>query len=163
MIGLAETQSHDIARACLSHSGRATVRCPFCNKRYCASVPKHLQNKPLRAKCECGNSFAVLFDSRDYYRKEVRLPGEYSNAVGQMDLVTVTSLSFNGAGLETRHSRHFVTMGETIQLRFQLDDSQSTWINVKGIVKRINGKQLGVQFTGLHGHEQKCLGFYLMP
>jgi hypothetical protein len=163
MIGFAQTQSCEITRACLSRSGKANVRCPFCDKRHYTSVPEHLHNKPVRAKCECGKSFPVLFDSRGYYRKEVRLKGEYWNAFGEKDLMTVMSLSLTGAGLSTGRSKPIVTMGETVQLRFLLDDKHSTWIKVKAIVKRVVGDQLGVEFVGLQRHEQKCLGFYLMP
>lgn len=163
MVGLAQTQSKEITRACLSRSGRATVRCPFCDKRHYNAVPKHLHNKPVRAKCECGRSFPVLFDSRGYYRKEVRLTGEYWNAFGKKDFVTVTSLSLTGAGLTTGRSKPIAMVGETVQLRFLLDDEHGTWIKVKAVVKRAAGNQLGVEFVGLQGHEQKCLGFYLMP
>ena len=85
MLGLAQTQTHEIMKASLSHSGRATVKCPFCNKCHCITVPKHLHNKPVRAECECGKSFPVLFDSRGYYRKEVRLSGEYEDIFGKKD------------------------------------------------------------------------------
>ncbi len=163
MIGLAQTQSSEITRASLSRSGRTTVSCPFCKKRHYTAVPKHLHNKPVRAKCECGKSFPVLFDSRGYYRKEVRLTGEYWNAFGEKDLMTVTSLSLTGAGLSTVRSTPIVKKGETVQLRFLLDDKRGTWIKAKAIVHRVAGDQLGVEFVGLQVHEQKCIGFYLMP
>ena len=163
MISLAETQSCEITKACLSPSGRAAVRCPFCDRGHYVAVPKHLHNKPVRAKCECGRSFPVLFDSRGYYRKEVRLNGEYWNALGEKDLMTVTSLSLTGAALSTVRSEPLVIVGETVQLKFLLDDKRRTWIKAKAIVKRVAGDQLGVEFLGLQVHEQKCLGFYLMP
>ena len=163
MIGLTQTQSSEITKACLSLSGRATVRCPFCDKHHYTAVPKHLHNRPVRARCECGKTFPILFDSRGYYRKDVYLLGEYWNEFGEKDLMTVTSLSLTGAGFETARSEPFVTPGETIQLHFQLDDSHNTWIKAKAIVKRVDGKKIGVEYVWLDGHHQKCLGFYLMP
>ncbi len=163
MISLAETQSCEITKACLSLSGRAAVRCPFCDKGHYIAVPKHLHNKPVRAKCECGKSFPVVFDSREYHRKEVRLPGEYWNAFGELDIMIVTSLSITGVGFQAGRSTPFVTIGETIQLKFLLDDGHETWVEAKAIVRRVDRNGIGVEFAGLDRHQQKCLGFYLMP
>ena len=163
MLGLAQTQTHEIMKASLSHTGRATVKCPFCDKCHCITVPQHLHNKPVRAECECGKSFPVLFDSRGYYRKEVRLSGEYKDTFGRKDVMTVTTLSFTGAGLEAGHSTPSITMGDTIRLSFLLNDSNNTWIKTKAIVRRVDGNRIGVVFVGLNDHQQKCLGFYLMP
>jgi hypothetical protein len=77
MISLAQTESKESLKVFLSDSGKTTVKCPFCAKCHHTTVPKHFHNKPVRGKCNCGESFSVLFDSRKYYRKEVRLPGEY--------------------------------------------------------------------------------------
>ena len=77
--------------------------------------------------------------------------------------MTVTSLSLRGAGLETARSKPLVTGGEIIQIRFLLSDGHGTWIKLKAVVKRVEGNRIGIEFMGLHSHEQKCLGFYLMP
>ena len=163
MLDLAQTQTCEMMKAPLSQSGRATVRCPFCKKCHYTSVPKQLHNKPVRAKCECRKSFPVLFDSRGYYRKAVQLPGEYRNGSGEKVGMTVTTLSFTGAGLEAERGKPVVKRGETIQLRFLLDDCHNSWIKAKAIVRQVDGNRIGVKFIGLNGHEQKCLGFYLMP
>lgn len=163
MFDLAQTQTCEIMKAPLSQSGRATVTCPFCKKCHYDSVPRQLHNKPVRAKCECGKSFPILFDSRGHYRKDVRLPGEYRNGPGEKVVVTVTTLSFTGAGLEAEPGKHLVKKGEIIQLRFALDDCHNSWIKANAIVRQVDGNRLGVKFVGLNGYEQKCLGFYLMP
>ena len=163
MIGLAQTQSFEMMKVFLSHSGRTTVGCPFCQKRHYTAVPRHLHNKPVRAKCECDKSFPVLFDSRRYYRREVGLPGQYRDTFGQKDLMTVTTLSTTGAAIEAANIKPFVRAGEIIQLRFMLNGGHNRWIETKAIVRRVDGNRIGVEFVGLSVHQEKCLGFYLLP
>jgi hypothetical protein len=162
MIGLAQTQSYEIMKVFLSDRGRTSVKCPFCKKHHDVSVPEGLRNKPVRAKCECGRSFPVLFDGRGHFRKEVRLPGEYWNTSGEKDLMTVTTVSATGAGFDAARSKPFVALGETVQVRFMLNDNHNTWITAKAIIKRVHRNRIGIEFIGLDCHQQKCLGFYLM-
>jgi len=163
MIDLAQTQSFEMMKVFLGPSGRTTVRCPFCEKHHHKDVPNHLHNKPVRAKCKCGKSFPVLFDNRGYFRKEVRLAGEYWNTFGEKDLMSITSLSASGAGLEAARSKPDVSVGETIQVSFRLNGAFKAWIKTRAIVKRIDRNRLGIVFIGLDVHQRKCLGFYLMP
>jgi hypothetical protein len=163
MINLAQTECKESLRVFLGDSGKTTVRCPFCGKCHHTRVPRHFHNKPVRGTCNCGASFPVLFDSRKYYRKEVRLPGEYWNTQGEKDLMTVTTLSFSGAGFEAGRLNPSVSSGETIRLNFQLKRNDKIWIRSSALVRRVNGNQIGVDFTGMDEHQQKCLGFFLMP
>ena len=163
MISSAQTHSTKSLKVFLSHWGTTTVRCPLCEKCHYTTVPEHFHNKPVRAKCECGKSFPVLFDSRKYFRKEVLLPGEYWDTSGVQDLMTVTTLSICGAGFEARRRNLILHEGETIQVNFLLDNSDRNWIKLKAVVKRVKGNQVGVEFTGLNDHQRKCIGFYLMP
>jgi hypothetical protein len=163
MIGLAQTQSFEMMKVFLGPSGRTTVKCPFCEKHHHREVPKYLHNKPVRAKCKCGKSFPVLFDSRGHFRTEVQLAGEYWDTFGEKDLMTVTTLSASGAGFETARSTPYVSVGETIQISFCLNGDFTVWIRTKAIVKRIDRNRLGIEFVGLDEHQRKCLGFFLMP
>lgn len=163
MICSAQSESRELLKVYLSDSGRTTVKCPFCKKCHHTTVPKHLHNKPVLGKCNCGESFPVLFDSRKYYRKEVRLPGEYWNRFGEKGLMTVTTLSFSGAGFESGQRNPSISSGETIRLNFMLKNRDKIWIKSNALVRRVNGNQIGVDFMGMDEHQQKCLGFYLMP
>jgi hypothetical protein len=163
MLSLSQTESKESLKVFLSDSGRTTVKCPFCGKCHHTIIPRHLHNKPVRGKCNCGESFPVLFDSRKYYRKEVRLPGEYWNTLGEKDLMTVTTLSFSGAGFEAARLHPSINSGETIRLNFLLRSKDKIWIRSGALVRRVNGNQIGVDFRGMDEHQQKCLGFYLMP
>ena len=163
MINLEHTQSFEIMKADLGLSGETTIKCPFCEKHHYKEVPKYLYNKPVRAECKCGKSFPVLFDSRGNFRTEVQLAGEYWDTFGEKDLMTVTALSTSGAGFEAACSTPDVSVGETIKISFWLNGPFSNWIKTKAIVKRIDRNRLGIEFVGLDEHQQKCLGFYLMP
>ena len=163
MIDLAQTQSFEMVKVFLGPSGRTTVKCPFCGKHHHQDVPRHFLNKPVRAKCKCGKSFPVLFDNRGHFRKKVRLTGEYWNGCGEKDLMSITSLSASGAGLEAARSAPDVSLGETIRVSFCLNGSGKVWIKTKAIVKRIDRNRLGIEFIDLDLHQRKCLGFYLMP
>ncbi|MBW2579901.1 MAG: PilZ domain-containing protein [Deltaproteobacteria bacterium] len=140
-----------------------TVECPLCKKCHYTTVPEHFRNKPVRAKCECGQSFPVLFDSRKYFRKEVRLSGEYWDTSGVQYLMTVTTLSVCGAGFEASRGNLLLNEGETIQINFSLNNNDRNWIKLKAVVKWVKGDQVGVEFTELNDHQRKCIGFYLMP
>jgi hypothetical protein len=163
MICSAQRERRESLKVFLSDSGKTTVKCPFCKKCHHTTVPKHFHNKPVMGKCNCGQSFPVLFDSRKYYRKEVRLPGMYWNTFGEKDLMTVTTLSFSGAGFESGQRNPSLNSGETIRLNFLLKNSDKIWIKSDALVRRVNGNQIGVDFIGMEEHHQKCLGFYLMP
>jgi len=163
MVCLSQTESKESLKVFLSDSGKTTVKCPFCGKCHHTIVPKHFHNKPVRGKCDCGEPFPVLFDSRKYYRKEVRLPGEYWNTLGKKDLMTVTTLSFSGAGFEAGRLNPSINSGETIRLNFLLKNKDKIWIRSGALVRRVNGNQIGVDFMGMDEHQQKCLGFYLIP
>jgi hypothetical protein len=163
MISSAQTHCTESLKVFLSHCGTTTVQCPLCEKCHYTTVPEHFHNKPVRAKCECGKSFPVLFDSRKYFRKEVRLPGEYWDTSGVQDLMTVTTLSICGAGFESRRRNLLLNEGETIQVKFLLNNNDRKWIKLKAVVKRVKGNQVGVEFTDLNDHQRKCIGFFLMP
>jgi hypothetical protein len=44
-----------------------------------------------------------------------------------------------------------------------LKNHDKIWIRSSALVRRVNGNQIGVDFMGMDEHQQKCLGFYLMP
>jgi hypothetical protein len=93
----------------------------------------------------------------------VRLPGEYWDTSGVQDLMTVTTLSICGAGFETRRKNLLVQEGDTIQIKFLLNNNDRNWMKLTAVVKRVKGNQIGAEFTELNEHQRKCIGFYLMP
>jgi hypothetical protein len=64
---------------------------------------------------------------------------------------------------KARRKNLLVQEGETIQVKFLLNNNDRNWIKIKAVVKRVKGNQVGVEFTELNDHQRKCIGFYLMP
>lgn len=162
MFNLEQTQSYEIIKADLNLSGETTIKCPFCEKHHYTAVPKYLRNRPVRMKCDCGESFPVLFDSRKHRRREVWLPGEYWDLSGEKDLMTVTSLSATGVGFKASRSKPLISIGETIQIRFFLNDGYSTCITTQVIVRGLDRNRISVEFIGLDENQRKFIGFYLV-
>ena len=162
MIGLAQTQSYEIIKPDLSLSGRATIKCPFCEKSHYTAVPNYLRNRTVRVKCDCGESFPVLFDSRKHRRREAWLPGQYWDSSGKKDQMTVISISAAGVGFQAARCEPTVKLGETIQIRFFLNDGYCTCITTKGIVRSLNRNRIGVEFISLDEHQRKHIGLCLM-
>jgi len=161
MINLEQTQSFEIMKADLGLSGETTIKCPFCEKHHYTAVPKYLRNRPVRLKCECGKSFPVLFDSRKHRRREVWLSGEYWDQSGEKDLMTVMSLSVTGVGFKVSQSKPLISRGETIQIRFILNNGYGTYITTQVIVRGLNRNRISGEFIGLDENQRKFIGFYL--
>ena len=161
MINLEQTQSFEIMKADLGLSGETTIKCPFCEKHHCTAVPKYLRNRPVRVKCECGKSFPVLFDGRKHRRREVWLSGEYWDQSGEKDLMTVMSLSATGVGFKVSRSKPLISRGETIQIRFILNNGYGTYITTQVIVRGLNRNRISGEFIGLDENQRKFIGFYL--
>jgi hypothetical protein len=161
MINLEQTQSFEIMKADLGLSGETTIKCPLCGKHHRMAIPKYLRNRPVRLKCECGKSFPVLFDSRKHRREEMWLPGEYWNPSGEKDLMTVTSLSATGVGFKVSQSKPLVSIGETIQISFILNDGYGTYICTQVIVRGLNRNRISGEFIRLDENQRKFIDFYL--
>jgi hypothetical protein len=161
MVNLEQTQSFEIMKADLGLSGETTISCPFCGKHHCMAIPKYLRNRPVRLKCECGKSFPVLFDSRKHRRSEVWLPGEYWNPSGEKELMAVTSLSAAGVGFKVSQSKPLISIGETIQISFILNDGYGTYICTQVIVRGLDRNRISGEFLRLDEHQRKFIGFYL--
>jgi len=75
--------------------------------------------------------------------------------------MAVTSLSNTGIGFETARKPQF-KVGDVIRVSLMLDDSRRSWIDEMVEIKRVEGRKVGAEFSGLGEHEKKAIGFYLM-
>jgi len=144
-------------------SGFAVITCPFCSivKKVSVSKFKELKHK-ISTRCQCGESFELLLNFRANYRKSVKLPGTYkvlTPTVSTWKDMMVFDLSRSGIGI-TIYDPVVMNVGDTLHVRFLLDDSRKTAIDKKVIVKIIKGHDLGCEFKDL-ALEEKELGFYL--
>jgi hypothetical protein len=100
-------------------------------------------------------------ETRERYRKKVTLLGGYikkeSDLMGDM---IVEDLSFTGLSFVTM-SEHSLEIGDTLRLKFRLDDPTMTEISRNGVVRYIQGRTVGVEFVSSASLDW-ALGFYLL-
>jgi hypothetical protein len=142
----------------------AVIKCPHCGTTRTVNAEK-LNNPrgPLKGRCKCGAAFHVLFEVRKAYRKETRLHGNYvKHSAGQeQGRIIVKNISLSGIGFTTL-SKHNLKQGDKVKLKFTLDDKRRSEIEKNGVVNVVNDKSIGCEFMD-SDHQDKALGFYLMP
>jgi len=142
----------------------AIIKCPQCGTTRTVNAAK-LNNPrgPLQARCKCGTAFHILFDVRKAYRKQTRLNGHYvkDSAGEKQGRIIVRNISVSGIGFTTL-TKHNLKQGDKVRLKFTLDDARRSEIEKTGVVKVVNEKSVGCQFTD-SGQQDDPLGFYLMP
>jgi len=148
----------------LNPDNMAVIKCPQCGTARTVNAAK-LDNPrgPLKARCKCGAAFHVLFEVRKAYRKETRLHGNYvkDSAGEEQGGIIVRNISLSGIGFITL-TKHNLKQGDKVKLKFTLDDKRRSEIEKNGVVRVVNDKSIGCQFTG-SDQQDEALGFYLMP
>jgi hypothetical protein len=148
----------------LNQDKMAVIKCPQCGTTRTINAAK-LNNfrGPLKARCKCGAAFPVLFEVRKAYGKETLLHGNYvkHSSDEEQGRIIVRNISRSGIGFTTL-TKHNLKQGDKITLKFTLDDKRRSEIEKNGVVKVVNEKSIGCQFTG-SDQQDDPLGFYLMP
>jgi PilZ domain len=142
-------------------ANQATVVCPKCGfaKQIDTTKFKDTQKK-LKARCKCGELFKFTIEFRKYYRKKVRLPGEYRvSESGEGGEIIIEDLSLGGVQFATLN-RHRMSINNMVTLKFRLDNSARTEIQRSAKVLWINGHNLGAEFVEPKLFERD-LAFYL--
>lgn len=126
--------------------------CPACNNAVTRDLSKvsHVQTAiRIKCKCKCGHVFRVLVERRRNIRKSVNLVGMcYYNNLGntQKRLIKILDVSTTGLQFSINDLPAF-KVGKQIIVEFKLDDRERTEIKEKGIVKRIQSKNVGLRFA----------------
>jgi len=151
-----------IEKIFVNAEGQATVICGNCNTPKIFDV-LHLLNRShyLKVKCYCGNTFMVKLDFRQSYRRETQLPGSFIMLPPSMErgVGEVRDLSLTGLGFQTLIV-HKLKVGQRGYVEFDLDNKKQTHIRKEFIIRKIDGNQLGLQFTESKAFEKE-LGFYM--
>jgi len=144
---------------------KAGIICPQCGKhteidtsRYQGKTEEHKMN----FTCDCGFTFEVSLNFREYYRKETHLYG-HCDIAGYRDPVEiiVENLSTKGVGFTTGIPVN-VSEGDMIEVEFILNDKKRSLIRRTVIVRRIINNYIAAEFHDMKKWD-KDLGFYLMP
>ena len=126
----------------------ASFTCPECKKTWKKDMSqlKHFNTNRLKCKCPCGYSFPVILEKRRHHRKSTELTGAFIHDRSKIrGLVNIKNISKSGIGFEL-NSKQFMHVGDRISLKFNLDDQQKSFIYEEGIVKKIDGNYVGVEF-----------------
>ena len=86
-------------------------------------------HKRLKAKCKCGEVFQLTLEFRKYYRKNVRLAGEYfvqgKNEKGEIVIEDISATGIRFASLRP----HYISRDDIVELKFTLDNPMRTEIH----------------------------------
>ena len=117
-------------------------------------------HKRLKAKCKCGEIFRVELEFRRYYRKEVRLAGEYFfQEKDERGDILIEDISMTGIRFSTLKP-HNISKDDTVELKFTLNNQRKTEIQTLVKTKWIKDRNVGAQFINLK-HFKQDLVFYL--
>jgi hypothetical protein len=138
-----------IAKALLDEHHVALFLCPSCKKQYrrdLSAVNGIGQGAKLTCRCPCGAVFSIVTDRRRHRRKPTSLNGGYLHQRYQLrGGITVHNLSRSGAGIEL-HTPRDIFEGDTLTLKFNLDDDRKTFIAREAVIRKKNGTHVGVEF-----------------
>jgi hypothetical protein len=133
----------------INNDNMATFVCPKCNKTATVGVSEYKEiDKAVRVQhtCACGHSHTVLLERRQFYRKDVNIPGEYflpdENVKKAM---TVKDLSRSGLKFETATEAE-LKVGDKLFVEFSLHNEPQTMIQKEVTVKTVSGCHIGTAF-----------------
>jgi len=142
-------------------TNQATIICPKCGLKKNADVTNFKDtHRSLKAKCRCGEVFRVDLEFRKYYRKKVRLHGEYfvqgKDEKGEIIIEDISASGIRFASLKP----HYISRNDTVELKFTLDNSMRT--ENQKIIKIIwiIDRTVGAEYIDPKSLE-KDLGLYL--
>ncbi|MBW2406541.1 MAG: PilZ domain-containing protein [Deltaproteobacteria bacterium] len=140
---------------------QATIICPKCGFEKSMDVTefKNTQKK-LKATCKCGETYRFTIEFRRKYRKNVRLPGEYTaKKKGEKGEIIIRELSLTGIRFESLKP-HQISTDDTLEVTFKLDNPRRSEIRKLVKVIWIRDRTFGARYTESKLYE-KDLGFYL--
>ncbi len=153
----------------ISSAGEATFVCPACARSRTVNTARHptlSRAAKVRVKCPCGHQYPVSLERRRYFRKAVDLRGIFFQTVNgrQVDSgpMVVLDLSRTGMRIRLNESRP-LQIGDTLMVKFHLDDRQQSLVKKESIVRRIDGVDLGTEFiaSDVTDASTRAIGFYL--
>jgi hypothetical protein len=140
---------------------QATIICDKCGfwKNIDTTNFKNTKKK-VKAKCKCGEVFQFTIEFRKNYRKQVKLPGEYTiKGTKEKGEILVKDLSMRGIRFETVKP-HKISTNDTLEVKFKLDNKKKSEICKKYKVMRVRGRTVGANYSDPFYNDQE-LGFYL--
>jgi len=129
----------------------AVFKCPECGnswKKDLTPIRDRINKNGHRIKFRfpCGHSCSVSFDNRRHQRKATKLTGAFIHERSQRrGIIEVINISKSGIGFKL-NSKQFMHVGDRLALKFNLDDPERSFVYEEGIIKKIEGNDVGVEF-----------------
>ena len=160
-------QTVETIRVYLNDKRQGKVTCVHCGVKY----PIHMSNytdhnlggKSLKVQCGTCHIFShVKFDLRRYHRININIPGEISHLYMREERININivSLSVGGVGFIINDA-FYVKNGDLCEIKFQLDDDQSSVICEEITIKNVDGRFVGAEFYHSDRYSYE-LDFYIM-
>jgi len=112
-------------------------------------------------KCACGNTFAVTFENRKYYRKPISSYGKCFATGDAAEGAPVKLVDISRSGIRfIKMDGKPLKLNENIRVSFSLGDDT---ILCAASVYNIRNERIGAKFISLDEHSKKVLGFFLLP
>ena len=146
-----------------------SIECPICKISREVNVSEYIKSETLvrfKVKCSCGDSFPVLLERREFYRKDTSLKGTfiYSPKTGpkQKGSMTVLDISRGGIKLKTGASTA-AKIGDSLEVEFNLDNQKKSLVKKLVMIRNVKGCIINAQFSFFDSNTtgDKDIGFYL--
>jgi hypothetical protein len=150
----------------ITNQQMATFVCPECSRSKTVNVSEYTNLDKLikvKVKCPCGHAYTAILEKRKQYRKKTNLPGTFIHFVDgrpvNRGVMNVEDISATGLKLRLNSTLN-CTVGDYLDVEFNLDDRNRALIKKHVIIRNITGSNLGVAFGPAEALD-KALGFYL--
>ena len=145
----------------MSDHNQSTIICPKCGVDVSIDPRKlKIEQRRQKAECKCGEIFEFTIEYRRQYRKDVKLPGEYSiDGRGQKGDIIIRDLSLSGIRFESMIP-HQISPDDTLEVIFKLDNPTKKEIRKKVKAIWVDDRIVGAQYNERNLYE-KDLAFYL--
>lgn len=150
-----------------NRQGNTTLVCPKCTNSKAVNVAKYRNSQTsIKAKCGCGYIFdvhGIRDDLRKFYRKKANLPGSYSRVTDdKKGIMMVKDLSYSGLRFKTDKDDDEIEKEDILGVRFILNDERKTEICRSVIVKNIQGRYIGVEFSDCMAYEIELVQYLML-
>jgi hypothetical protein len=132
----------------LTKSGKAEVLCPECGKTKLTDFERFRNiNKKLKLKvtCKCSHAFSIILERREHVRHRVDLRGVL---IANQETYNIKVFDISQRGMKIR-TREVLDLNyyDKVVVEFILDDDRESMISKDAVIKQIDQKYIGVQFS----------------
>lgn len=154
----------EIKKVYVDENSKAAIICPHCGKATIVDASTYRTsagNRNVNFDClRCESEFTVFLDFRLYYRKTTSLKGLcYMADTNIYKKIIVENISKTGVGF-TVDGLLRVKPDDLLDVQFNLDDEQNTFIRKRVVIRFIRENYIGAEFCESIKY-YKEIGFYL--